>query len=123
MEKLVLDFSKWRSGHYSSNQTGSGDTLLINANGFMCCLGQFAPQMDKNIKIQHLQGCTTPGATGLVINKLSDAPDPGMTRSTELSRRAVEINDDINTTPDEKITALKELFANNGYEIEVINKP
>ena len=41
---------------------------------------------------------------------------------TDLSNKAMTINDRITTTPEEKILALKELFSKEGYEIEVINK-
>lgn len=43
---LIIDRSKWRTGGTSyENQTGIGDTLLLNKEGFQCCLGFRCEQM------------------------------------------------------------------------------
>lgn len=39
LSQLVIDRSKWRSGALSEAMTGQGPTLLLNKDGFMCCLG------------------------------------------------------------------------------------
>ena len=43
--------------------------------------------------------------------------------NTSLADEAYQINDEENTTPQEKIELLKELFGKHGYEIEVVNMP
>lgn len=42
MEKLIIDRSKWRTGHTAENATGQGFTALLNDQGFMCCLGFYS---------------------------------------------------------------------------------
>lgn len=44
MKTLFLDIHKWRSGGLGKNRLGPEVTALLNEQGGMCCLGQFALQ-------------------------------------------------------------------------------
>lgn len=136
MKKLILDYSKWRCGkdseYYIDDATkralGKGSTLLLNNSGFMCCLGQFSLQLNNSLTEQDILSKATPSDLNKEIPILSvfcafaSSPIPSYFNS-ELSQKAIRINDDIDTTIDQKITELKELFATVGYEIEVVNQP
>lgn len=119
-KKLILDYSKWRCGEDGPNKVGEGPVRLLNPEGFSCCLGQWCHQL---------------GATKEeTINKWE--PDEIMTlvplfahyeddvkRSNRLSDECIHVNDDPDTTPEEKIEKLKKRLAKEGIELEVINKP
>lgn len=129
MKTLILDYSKWRCGGDKTigglYPLGDGHTLLLNSAGFMCCLGQFSLQINEKLSERHILGYGDPSETGYEINNLTYRPteeDNGIYNSA-LSNEAVDINDRLTTTPEEKIVLLKELFYKHGYEIEVINNP
>ncbi len=44
MKKYILDYSTWRCGDDGVNKVGYGTTMLLNKEGYMCCLGQFCIQ-------------------------------------------------------------------------------
>lgn len=126
MKKLILDYSKWRCGggisDYNKNALGEGLTYLLNTEGYMCCLGQFSLQIAPKLKEKDIKGRGTPAGTNTNIGCLTKIHDGSVFNST-LSDLAMNINDDPNTTPEEKIAELKKLFLTHDYEIEVINKP
>ena len=143
--KLILDYNTWRCGGdavisqfdgedgslfkevNNPNSLGEGTTNLLNVEGFMCCLGQFSPQINNEIKVMDMQGLAEPHEIGQEIGLLCTESifDDGYDKfsDTRLSIHAIEINDSTNTTPLEKIVLLKELFAKADCEIEVINLP
>jgi len=125
MNKLILDYSKWRCGKDGENSLGEGSTLLLNDEGFFCCLGLFSPQLNPDITEAELIGTGEPGDLATLVPLLNQEWDDGENDlvSTGLSEAAIEINDDDQSTPEKKIAQLKELFAPVGYEIEVINQP
>jgi hypothetical protein len=121
---FILDYSKWRCGGDDSNKLGEGETLLLNKEGYQCCLGQFCSQLgfelgdlyDKTYPSEIEQKQRIP-SIGIFTSDFSDFGD------TDLTDAAVAINDNIDTTPQEKIDALKELFSEHGHTITVINQP
>lgn len=130
MNKLILDYSKWRCGDYDiNNQLGTGSVNLCNNEGFQCCLGQFLPQLNPAITQEEIMRLATPAQvteqTGKTHSLLvSNNENKGLGYwHTPLATTAININDATDTTPSEKIASLKELFAKEGYEIEVINQP
>jgi len=133
-KKLILDYSKWRCGGQDNlsipngNKIGTGYTQMCNEDGFKCCLGLFAPQLNPNIKDKDLLGQPFPEDVSRKIRQeipgLSYFDDDcGYYHNTSLADEAYVINDDEKTTPQEKIKLLKELFGEHGYEIEVVNMP
>lgn len=138
-EKLILDYSKWRCGEDGPNKLGTGVTALLNDDGCMCCLGLWSLQLgaseadllnkgepnelDTLIPVfaeeQIYKGKDFDPVTGDSIPyEFSDGK-----RTTELAMDAILINDETETTPEEKIVQLTELLANHGIALEVINKP
>ncbi len=121
--KFTLDCAKWKCGSIGGRPDtalGTGLTLLLNNQGFMCCLGQFSKQL--GFSADQLLGIANPSELQKenIFTKLNDH---GSMLCSPLSIEAIGINDDNNTTIDTKIERLCRLFAENGHEIEVINKP
>lgn len=121
-KKFYLDWSKWRcgGGQDGPNKLGEGPTKLLNRQGYQCCLGQCEEQvgLQRHEIIDHFY----PWATGKE-NMFAYKDKHNQLYLTVISVRAATINDDSETTPEQKITLLQELFAKEGYTIEVINKP
>lgn len=126
MEKinLTLDYSKWICGEGGPHQVGKGQVALLNRDGFMCCLGQWSLQLGCSEDL--ILGRGEPGEVGVEIPGLCYQGDREehviYYHDTKFSNDAIKINDDKNTTPEEKIKLLTDLCANNNFELEVINR-
>jgi hypothetical protein len=125
MNILILDYSTWRCGGATGdNVLGKGLTNLCNNEGFMCCLGQFSLQLDPNLTKEDIIHKATPWGVYNGDNpKLVVPPKQMEILAGEVTAKAIGINDNENTTPVEKISKLKSLFGEVGYEIRVINQP
>lgn len=133
MKTLILDYSKWRcGGNFSGSEgasLGKGYTALLNSKGFMCCLGQFSPQLvegvDKKEFIKDMLGIPIPSRikTKRIIPKLTWQKSSGDLSLTKLSVKAIEINDGMLSTVEEKISQLRKLLKENELKLRVINKP
>ena len=98
---LVLDYRKWICGSPSDNDKpntfhGTGVTELLNNDGYMCCLGQFACQ--SGVKKDNLIDNVTPCELNLTITGLNYKGR----YDTSFSEKAGEINDNEETTIAEK---------------------
>jgi hypothetical protein len=120
-DTLIIDASIWRcglDGYYgNNNKLGEGATLLLNHDGFMCCLGQITCQLRPDIPKEALLG--QPYPSRLMFGDIPLLKKKGV--NTQLSDDAVKINDNSKTTINEKIFELKSLFKEHGYRIKVIN--
>ena len=130
MKTLILDYSTWRCGGDGINKLGEGNTALLNNQGFMCCLGQFSLQLNDEVKMITIEGLGEPHELQVEIDLLVTLDEDDIysglenyASDTNLTKGAIEINDEVFTTPLEKIVLLKELFAKADCEIEVINLP
>lgn len=125
-EKLILDYSKWRCGGDGPNKLGEGYTELLNKFGFMCCLGLFESQCgipnDQLLKKDEPMDVETVIPL-FAIQRYEPDEDYHGRINTKLSLEAIGINDDPETTPEEKIELLTNLLAKEGIQLEVINKP
>ena len=121
MKTLTLDVNKWRCGANGGYKLGEGDTELLNSEGFMCCLGQFASQLNPIIKTEDLLYIGEPSDINYEIVDLNKKTGFENMCNTDLSFKAIDINDNDDTTVIEKIDLLKELFIKHNYNIEVIN--
>ena len=125
--KVVIDRSKWRTGHNSpENATGKGMTRLTNGHGYSCCLGFICQQLMPDVEIDVWQSNDYPSGTGLSIPYLSEKSKTnnwGRTVDTELSKKAVRINDSEDTPVAEKEAALLALFADTPIELEFVGSP
>jgi hypothetical protein len=113
-KKLILDYSKWRCGDFGKHSVGFGFTQLLNNEGYMCCLGQIGRQC--GMLDSELIGRGIP-------SKVYRSSIPIFSRNSAFIGQALLINDDPDTSPEEKISALTQLLAAEGIELEVINKP
>lgn len=112
-DTLVIDRSKWRSGHDSENKTGKGQTKLVNTQGYMCCLGFRCNQM--GVPKNQLKGLSYPF-------ELYEWELPGITNSdfgsqTDFTRKAISINDNPVLTRRERERAIREHFASDGIKV------
>ena len=137
MKKLILDYSKWRCGGPGKHSLGQGLTMLGNPEGFQCCIGQITLQMCPTLTTEDILNKGCPAQLKNEIELLSfknidrgegdgllyEDELEGAIIDSEITARAISINDDKWTTPQQKIGSLKALFAKAGYEIEVINQP
>lgn len=116
--KFVIDRSKWRCGQNGKFKLGAGETLLENEQGYMCCLGQIARQLDNNII---LLDRISPEDLKVEVSPLCIDIN-GHIEDTELSSDAMDINDNMNFTNITREEKLIELFNDHGHEIEFINE-
>jgi hypothetical protein len=128
--KVTIDRARWRTGDTSTNQTGEGHTSLLNAEGHMCCLG-FCLHASKVAK-KYLASASTPrdalfgvklvGKVKLDNLFRSQGVQALVTRfgivSTDLTAKAIAINDNRLTTPKQKEKELLELFKDSVFEIK-----
>jgi hypothetical protein len=125
LKEFTLDYKTWRSGGDDSNPNalGEGLTRLRNKHGYMCCLGQYCIQA--GVSPNELTGQAEPGDLGLEVPGINYARgfDTEIFYNTSFAREAMNINDDENRTPEERLTALKELFEKHGIKFQVINLP
>lgn len=119
-KKLILYYSKWRCGLHGENQVGEGNTLLQNANGFQCCIGQWSIQ--SGATEDEIIGFDEPSQIRTHIPLFCDRNND-FKSNNELAMDCIDINDDIFSTPDEKIKRLRARLHEEGIELEVINKP
>lgn len=118
--KLILDYAKWRCGFYGKYQLGVGSTTLLNDEGYMCCLGQWSQQL--GAVYSELINKTSPVTFKRVLLPLTNFSN-GHVHNSELSIKAMEINDNEYTTIGEKLSQLTELLKTHNIELEVINMP
>ena len=109
---VVIDRSKWRTGSYSQDSSGIGDTQLLNSEGFMCCLGFGIAQVGK-VKKESLRGLSVPSSIDRVVSPFSRR-EKGQVLDTEFSDRCVVINDNTVTSRAKKEEKLQEEFAKHG---------
>lgn len=111
-DKFVIDRSIWRCGQDSENKAGEGKTQMLNKEGYMCCLGQISRQLgvsDENLLNEYKPG----DVEGFEGNILVEAHF----QNTELSIDAMPINDDVETTKEEKEKLLIDLFVEHDVEL------
>lgn len=109
-EKLILDYSKWRCGGYGDNRLGKGGVQLLNKDGYSCTIGIFARYLGATI--EQLQNKVT--ASGCEFQ---------IPLSFSLIDECIGINDDWDTTPEQKLIKLESRLQQEGIQLEVINKP
>lgn len=138
-KKLILDYSKWICGEGGEHQLGKGTVALKNDQGFYCCLGMWSVQCGATE--EEILNFGEPSDIDTLIplfaddesweyDTINDETGKRETvrvshgkRTTPLAVEAIDINDAMETTPEEKIVALSHLLAKEGIELEVINKP
>jgi hypothetical protein len=120
LKVIKINRAKWRTGAGGDNETGEGDTHLLNDLGYQCCLGFIARQKTKKSKKNFLNISCPEGLT-CSVKYLSEKNELNDVRDTALSIQAMDINDDSNTTPEEKEKLIKQLFRNK-YKLVFFGK-
>lgn len=123
--KVTIDRQKWICGSLfnRNSRNGYGYTALLNDNGYMCCLGFVcqASGIDKDmLDIGEPSDLCQP-IPDLVV-EIKDEYNNNMFINTELTDKAMDINDNKETTPREKEELLKKLFADSIYELEFVGE-
>ena len=117
---LIINRAKWRTGQDPIDidfSTGKGDTLLLNKEGFMCCLGFRCHQM--GIPKKDLLNVATPDS----IATHWDIPDLLDSRgNTKFTNEAIGINDDGSLTSEEREIAITKHFVTIGVTVEFKGK-
>jgi hypothetical protein len=124
--KFTIDCSVWRCGAYSEDDAirlGSGPTELLSEDGYMCCLGQVALQLgvpkEDLLHRQVPQDMSEENRKKAVILLYSDGiGDDPLKAPSRLSRKAVNINDDMFMSVSDKMENLTNLFKEEGFELE-----
>lgn len=151
--KFQIDFGRWRcggKGKLGVNALGEWETQLRNpvaaslgSRHHMCCLGLMLEATGATPLL--LDGQVNLSAVDIVCRALPDLaaempeafhdfrnmltavklPDPDAEEEDEstFENLALAINDDVNTTIQQKMQQLKELFARVNIELEFINVP
>jgi hypothetical protein len=124
MKEYTLDVAKWRCGGWGHKKLGENTTSLCNSSGYQCCLGQFALQA--GLAVETIMHITCPANLASLLDKIYDPNFVQKTSEcysdTRLTCKLMFINDNLVTTPKEKITALKTTLAEHGITLKVINE-
>lgn len=120
--EYVLDVSKWRCGNGGPFSMGKGFTRMLNPEGYMCCLGQFALQAGVS-QTQLLNKGHPANLRYSYDESFCIAPydDKGDTFNTDLAGTLMKINDMEETTPKEKIERICSVLESEGHTLKVIN--
>lgn len=121
--KFTIDRSKWRCGDCGPYAAGAGDTLLLNDQGFMCCLGQIELLLGRNTDVLHNSGepSELPALRGDPAADFLQGYDRGK-HNSPLAAKAMAINDDGRLAHNEKEQRLTSLFAEHGHELEFVGE-
>lgn len=122
-----LDMKVWRCGgdEFGTNGLGSGETAMLNDQGYMCCLGQFAAQA--GVGKSYLLGQVDPSTVGDALRdakkkwRYDDSFLNGENFISHLASNLIHINDDDNTTPEQKIVLLRNELEAHGHTLSVID--
>lgn len=120
--KFKVDRSRWVNG---SNRISRGESLLLNRQGNMCCLGFCMLQL--GAKDAQIKNAITPASIFRldIPEKITEKiKSEGFieykirAKNSELAIDAVEINDSSDLDKNEREEALAKLFKKHGHEIE-----
>lgn len=118
--EITIDCSKWRTGRWFEEATGKGETLLLNKEGYMCCLGFVTKYLRPDIDIS---GKCGPACCQTDIPYLTQKDDDELEYiTTDLSEQAMGINDGPMSF-EEKKRALSELFSTVGIYLKFEGEP
>ena len=119
---FVIDRAAWICGNPSENEVpenchGNGKARLLNAEAFQCCLGQVAEQC--GVPKMALAECPSPKSipawhqTALLKMIMLQGSD----KNSELTMKAMKVNDDMGLTRASREAKLRALFNQYGHEL------
>lgn len=118
MAKFKLSLKEWRSGRKGKYQTGEGFTLLLNQEGYKCCLGQFCEQLGVDKKHMRVAYPDSLPVDYPVLRKNGLLDAKGL--CTKFTKKCAVINDSMDLTVEMKIEMLKKVCEEHGHELEVV---
>ena len=122
--EYILDVAKWRCGSQGPFMLGEGRTLMLNEEGYMCCLGQFAAQ--KGVGLDRLLDKGSPAYLKSMYDEsfciVPYGYHPDDTFNTDLAASLMSVNDNDTTTPEEKIQIIRKKLEEHGHTLKVINE-
>ena len=113
MEKLIIDRERWLRGVMRYN-----DSMMLDENGYRCCLGFYAEQIDgvpdKNILME-----STPVGCGITapLKSLLRSKTDGFHSNSEVAYRAMDINDDKSISDEYREKYITDLFSMAGVKV------
>lgn len=128
VKEYTLYIPEWRCGRQGDYALGEGDTQMLNEEGFMCCLGQFALQ--EGVDESDVFACYTPAQVAdkvgiydpkLVRPNSGNSQYQGSYLITDLTGSLMDINDDTHTTPVKKIRLIREELSLYGITLNVVD--
>ena len=124
---FTLDIKKWRCGRNPDPQISRGTTSLGGCPTLMyhekaqshnmCCLGQFAVNM--GVPLDELEGKAYPRQ--LKCDSGVAAVDRYVSLFRPLTDRLVKINDNSETSIQDKVNLIREVLHDHGHRLTVIN--
>lgn len=125
MRNFTIDRSKWRAGSEGDNRLGVGRNFLKNEEGFMCCLGQMINQKYPEVNMLNVSDPHDiedfVSEDNIFTKCLYISYEENHIVNSDLSSKAIKINDDIDITTEEREKRLKELFKEEKIELNFIN--
>lgn len=118
-----LNVAKWRCGWFSIfdkdsiSGNGEGDTLLLNQEGYSCCLGQFGQQL--GIEDSDLLNKTQPQEVSAYEDSIF--VDALWGDNSRLSEDLMDINDDDETSTWTKAMKIRSRLKRNGHTLQIVN--
>jgi len=115
MKQLLIDRNKWCRGKINNNH----GTALLDDGGMMCCLGFYCKQID-GMEDKDIHEIAVPAQIGkTLVEKLSILVDDEYEEeNNDFSDTAININDNMSISEEDRENRLKEHFASNGIEIK-----
>lgn len=128
--EFVVDRSKWRSGGVigAPYVTGKGITLLLNSEGFQCCLGFVCEQL--GIERERLRGQTFPmdlkvekdHPVQVLLLERKSLPYSLDSDYCTLENHAANVNDDTTLTRKQREKKLIRLFRDFGHTLKFVGE-
>ena len=130
-KSFTIDRSPWRCGGDASWETdairGAGLTMMLNDEGFKCCLGHIASQCgfsdEQLLSLAEPYEVVEPNSelsTGF-LTKIN-SKDGGFVENTKLAEDAMGINDDCKLSDEQRESKLAKLFQKAGYSLSFVGE-
>lgn len=119
MTTYTLNVAKWRCGAEGPHRLGEGPNMMYNAEGYMCCIGQFAGVHEKDLLFKSTPASVA-GGLGTVYDDAMALHSSGDSwLNTKLASALMSVNDQLYTTPAQKVVKIRALLEAAGHELIV----
>ncbi len=128
-KEYTIDVDKWVCGEWKLGKHSRGSSMLLNRQGYMCCLGQICQQSGiKKSRLEHQYG-----PEGLDKTRRRKVPflinNNSISLCSDLASEAMDINDrnkcsyskSMHYMLKERISDLKTLFTKHGIKLRFKN--